>query len=105
MNANCVNEEVSRIFNSGNACYHSIQNLLSSCLLPRSVTVYVYIGICVSVFIDVDIKVKDIPVPTWTDSLDSRWLRLSEFLRKSAYESGKIVSLAHRPPLFPVRYP
>ena len=79
MNANCITEEVSRILTSGNACYHSIQNVLSSCLLPRSVTMYGYIGICVSVFIDVDMKVTGIPVRTWTGSLGSRWLRLSEF--------------------------
>jgi hypothetical protein len=29
-NQNLIQEEITRILNSGNACYHSIQNLLSS---------------------------------------------------------------------------
>jgi hypothetical protein len=32
-----IQEEVKRRLNSGNACYHSVQNLLSSCLLPKNV--------------------------------------------------------------------
>jgi hypothetical protein len=31
-NQNCFHEEIKSILNSGNACYHSVQNLLSSCL-------------------------------------------------------------------------
>ena len=80
MNANCVNEEVTRILNSGNACYHSIQNILFSCLYLE-VTLYIYVGVRMSVLIDVDIKVKDIPVQTWTGYLGSRWLRF-RILRK-----------------------
>jgi hypothetical protein len=34
---NCVNEEIKSILNSGNACYHSVQGLLSSRLLSRNV--------------------------------------------------------------------
>jgi hypothetical protein len=33
INRNLIEEEIKRRLNSGNACYHSIQNLLSSCLL------------------------------------------------------------------------
>jgi hypothetical protein len=36
---NCIHEEISSRLNSGNACYHSVQNLLSSCLLSRNVKV------------------------------------------------------------------
>jgi hypothetical protein len=32
-NRNLIQEEIKRILNSGNACYHSVQNLLSSHLL------------------------------------------------------------------------
>jgi hypothetical protein len=32
-NKNVIQEEMKRRSNSGNACYHSVQNLLSSCLL------------------------------------------------------------------------
>jgi hypothetical protein len=37
-----VQEEIKRGLNSGNACYHSIQNLLSSRLLLKNVKVRVY---------------------------------------------------------------
>jgi hypothetical protein len=33
---NCMHEEIKRRLNSGNACYHSVQSLLSSCLLSRN---------------------------------------------------------------------
>jgi hypothetical protein len=33
---NCMHEEIKSRLNSGNACYHSIQNLLSCCLLSRN---------------------------------------------------------------------
>jgi hypothetical protein len=32
---NCVPEEVKSMLNSGYACYHSVQNLLSSIILPK----------------------------------------------------------------------
>jgi hypothetical protein len=32
---NLIQEEIKWKFNSGNACYHSFQNLLSSRLLPK----------------------------------------------------------------------
>jgi hypothetical protein len=36
-NQNLIQEEIKRRFNSGNACYHSVQYLLSSCLLSKNV--------------------------------------------------------------------
>jgi hypothetical protein len=36
---NCVHEEIKSRLNSGNACYHSVQSLLSSRLLSRNVKV------------------------------------------------------------------
>jgi hypothetical protein len=39
---NCIQEEIKSRLNSGNACYHSVQSLLSSRLLPRNVKVKVY---------------------------------------------------------------
>jgi hypothetical protein len=39
---NCINEEIKSRLNSGNACYHSVQSLLSSCLLSRNVKVKIY---------------------------------------------------------------
>jgi hypothetical protein len=39
---NCIHEEITSGLNSGNACYHSVQSLLSSRLLPRNVKVKIY---------------------------------------------------------------
>jgi hypothetical protein len=38
-NQNLIQEEIKWKLNSGNACYHSVQNLLSSCLLSKSIKV------------------------------------------------------------------
>jgi hypothetical protein len=40
-NQNLIQEEIRRRLNSGNACYHSVQNLLSSCL-SKNVKVRIY---------------------------------------------------------------
>jgi hypothetical protein len=39
---NCMNDEIKSRLNSGNACYHSVQILLSSRLLSRNVKVKIY---------------------------------------------------------------
>jgi hypothetical protein len=39
---NCIHEEIKSRLNSGNACYHSLQSLLSSRLLSRNVNVRIY---------------------------------------------------------------
>jgi hypothetical protein len=39
---NCIHEEIRNRLNSGNACYHAVQNLLSSCLLSRYVKIKIY---------------------------------------------------------------
>jgi hypothetical protein len=39
---NCMHEEIKSILNSGNACYHSVQSLLSSRLLSRNLKVKIY---------------------------------------------------------------
>jgi hypothetical protein len=39
---NLIQEENKRRLNSGNACYHSVQNLLSSRLLSKNVKVRIY---------------------------------------------------------------
>jgi hypothetical protein len=36
-NQNLIQDEIKRRLNSGNACYHSVQNLLSSPLLSKNV--------------------------------------------------------------------
>jgi len=37
-NQNSIQEEINSKMKSGNACYHSVQNLLSSSLLPKKYT-------------------------------------------------------------------
>jgi sorting nexin-29 len=39
---NCIHEEIKSRLNSGNACYHSVQSLVSSRLLSRDVKVKIY---------------------------------------------------------------
>jgi hypothetical protein len=39
---NCMHEEIKSRLNSGNACYRSVQSLLSSRLLSRNVKVKIY---------------------------------------------------------------
>jgi hypothetical protein len=46
---NLIREEIKRRLNSGNACYHSVQNLLSSRLLSRNVETGIYKTIILSV--------------------------------------------------------
>jgi hypothetical protein len=41
-NQNLIQEEIKRRLNSGNASYHSVQNLLSSRLLSKHVKVKIY---------------------------------------------------------------
>jgi hypothetical protein len=41
-NQNCIHEEIKCRFKSGNSCYHSVQNLLSSSLLSKYVKTEIY---------------------------------------------------------------
>jgi hypothetical protein len=41
-NQNSVHEEIKSRLKSGNACYHSVQNLLSSRLLSKNIKIKVY---------------------------------------------------------------
>jgi hypothetical protein len=38
----CMHEDIKSRLNSGNACYHSVQSLLSSLLLSRNIKVKIY---------------------------------------------------------------
>jgi hypothetical protein len=48
MNQNSVYEEIKSRLKSGNACYHSVQNLLSSSLLSKNVKIKIYRSIILS---------------------------------------------------------
>jgi hypothetical protein len=41
-NQNLIQEEIKRRLNSGNACYHSVQNPLSSRLLSKNIKIRIY---------------------------------------------------------------
>jgi UDP-galactopyranose mutase len=41
-NQNSIQEEVKSRLKSGNACYHSVQNLLSSSLLSKNLKIKIY---------------------------------------------------------------
>jgi hypothetical protein len=41
-NQNLIQEEIKRRLNSGNACYHSVENLLSSRLLSKNLKIRIY---------------------------------------------------------------
>jgi len=41
-NQNCIAEEIKSRLRSGNACYHSVQNLLSSRLLSKNLKIKIY---------------------------------------------------------------
>jgi hypothetical protein len=45
-NRNLIQEEIKRRLNSGNACYHSVQNLLSSRLLSKNLKVRILKTVC-----------------------------------------------------------
>jgi hypothetical protein len=49
MDQNCILEEIRSRLNSGNACYHTVQNLLSSRLLSINVKIKKYKTIILSV--------------------------------------------------------
>jgi len=49
-NHSSIQEEIKSRLNSGNACYHSVQNLLSSSLLSKNLKINVYRTIILPVF-------------------------------------------------------
>jgi hypothetical protein len=48
-NQNLIQEEIKRRSNSGNACYHSVQNILSSRLLSKNIKIRIYKAITLPV--------------------------------------------------------
>jgi len=41
-NQNCIHKESKSRLNSRNACYHSVESLLSSCLLSKNLKINIY---------------------------------------------------------------
>ena len=50
-NQNCIQEEIKSRVKSGNACYHSVQNILSSSLLTKNLKIKIYRTIILSVVV------------------------------------------------------
>jgi hypothetical protein len=70
---NCMLKEIKSRLNSGNACYHSVQSLLSSSLLSRNVKVKMY---------------KTIVLPVVLYECETWSLSLREEHRLRAFENG-----------------
>ena len=49
-NQNSIPEEIKSRLTSGNACYHSVQNLLSSRLLSKNLKIEIYRTIILPIF-------------------------------------------------------
>jgi hypothetical protein len=68
---NCIQEEMKSRLNLGNACYHSVQNLLSSRILSKNVWIKIYRTIILPVVL--------YGCETWSLTLgEERWLRVFE---------------------------
>ena len=50
-NQNSIQEEIKSRLNLGNACYYSVQNLLSSSLLSKNLKIKIYRNIILPVFL------------------------------------------------------
>jgi hypothetical protein len=70
---NCMHEEINSRVNSGNACYHSVQSLLSSHLLSRNLKVKIY---------------KTIILPVVLYGCETWSLKLREEHRLRVFENG-----------------
>jgi hypothetical protein len=76
-NENLIQEEIKRRLNSGNACYHSIQNLLSSCLLSKNVKIRIYEAVILPVVLyGFETWSLDIKVGTYTEVFKNRVLKI-----------------------------
>jgi len=72
-NQNSIAKEIRGRLRSGNACYHSVQNLLSSRLLSKNLKIYIYI------YITIILPVVLYGCETWSLTLrEERKLRLFE---------------------------
>jgi hypothetical protein len=66
-----IQEEIKRRLNSDNACYHSVQNLLYSCLLPKKVKIKTY-------------KIINLPVVLY--GCETWYLTLKEKVRLNVFQ-------------------
>jgi hypothetical protein len=69
---NLIQEEIKRRLNSGNACYHSVQNVLSSRLLYKNIKIRIY---------------KTVILPVGLYGCETLSLKLREELRLRVFEN------------------
>jgi hypothetical protein len=74
-NENCIHKEIKIILKSGNACSHSVQNLLSSSLLSKNLKIKIYTNIT-------------LPVVLYGCESGSPILREERWLSKQIRQSG-----------------
>jgi hypothetical protein len=85
-NQNLIQEEIKRRLNSGNVCYHSVQNLLSSCLLSKNVQ----IRICKTIILPVALCGFE----TWSPTLrEEHRLRVFNEALHNLYSSSGIIRM------------
>jgi len=83
-NQNCIQEEITGRMKSGNACYHSVQNLLSSGLLSNNVKVKIYGTIILPV---VFTRVGTLIVATiYLQLIQNRYMFRSFTVRQSSHQ-------------------
>jgi hypothetical protein len=70
-NQNLIQEEIKRRMNSGNACYHPVQNLLSSRLLSKNVKRRIYIVVLIHcrIYMTISLPVILYGCETWSLTL------------------------------------
>ena len=70
-NRNSVQEEIKSILKSGNACYHSVQNLFSSSLLSKNLKFKIYRSVILPIVL--------LGCETWSVTLsEEHWLKVFE---------------------------
>jgi hypothetical protein len=109
-NRNFIREEIKRRLNSGNACYHSVQNLLSSHLLAKHIKFTKYKTIILPVVLsgcgtwspilrkEHRLRVFDITVPRRIfgpkrDEMKGAWRNLHNEELRDLYSSPSIIKM------------
>jgi hypothetical protein len=85
-NQNNIHDDIRSRLNSGNACYHSIQNLLSSRLISKNLKIKIYKTVILPVVL--------YGCETWSLTLreeDGPWRKLHNDELHSLYSSSNIV--------------
>ena len=74
-NQNSIQEEIKRRLKTGNACYHSVRNPLSSSLLSKNIKIKIYRTIIVPVFYGCEFWSLTLREESWLRVFGNRALR------------------------------